>query len=369
MPEMTNDQLYQLPRGVETRWITAENPTGSKGKGASVGDGRKSAPCRHPLKAGESFIMAEAEGPGTIRRIWITLSDRSPLMLRGIRIEIFWDGCSSPAVSAPIGDFFCSPLGRSAAFENAWFSSPEGRSFNCILPMPFQQKMAIRITNGTGVDLAMFFYEVNYTIGDCHSQDTPYFHACYRRENPTRLVQDFEILPLVAGRGRFLGCCIGVNANTSDYGNTWWGEGEVKIYMDGDADYPTLCGTGTEDYIGTGWGQGFYSHRYQGNIIADSENMQYGFYRLHGPDPVYFQENIRVTIQQIGSGDPQQMIDALLASGRTELDAPGYGSPRITLAHLRSGQIYTHNFERHDDWCATAYFYLDRPYNGLNEAD
>ena len=121
-----------------------------------------------------------------------------------------------------------------------------------------------------------------YTLGDKLDASTCYFHAHYRRENPTTLRKDFEILPRIKGRGRFLGCSLGVIADTEKYGKSWWGEGEVKMYIDGDTDHPTISGTGTEDYIATGWGQGQYSHLWHGCPFADGEGYRYGFYRLHG---------------------------------------------------------------------------------------
>lgn len=364
----SNNELFHLPESIETRWSSAENRDGGKGAGGKAGNGRKGSPSCG-LKAGETLILAHAEGSGTVRRIWVTINDRSPKMLRGIKIEMFWDGEDKPAVQAPLADFFCTALGRNAVFENAWFGNPEGRSFNCRIPMPFRKSMKITVTNESDTDLWMFFYDVNYTLGDNHGDNTPYFHAYYQRENPTTLMKDYEILPRVYGKGRFLGCNMGVIANTETYGPSWWGEGEVKMYLDGDEEYPTLCGTGTEDYIGTGWGQGQYSHLYQGCPIADHERMQFAFYRLHGPDPVYFYKDIRVTIQQIGNYGPEDMLKFMQQKGISEIKAPGYGYPTITQDILRNEAIATHNLERHDDWCSTAYFYLDRPSNELPAID
>src|SRR5579863_2834867 len=219
-------------------------------------------------------------------------------MLRGLRIDAFWDGAATPAVSAPFGDFFGHGLGEMAKFENEFFSSPEGESFNCCLPMPFKSGMKIVVTNEATKPVELFFYEVDYTVGDPHGPETPYLHAHWRRENPTTQLRDFEFLPMVKGRGRFLGVNVGIISNTETYFKSWWGEGEVKIYLDGDTDHPTLCGTGTEDYVGTGWGLGAYSHRYQGCPLADSARSRYAFYRYHVPDPIYFHSDIRVTCQQ-----------------------------------------------------------------------
>jgi len=349
-----------IPEGVESRWATAENPSAARGGACRSNDGRKRSPKVDGLKAGASFTMAEATGTsGTVRRIWVTIPNRSPKMLRGLRLDMYWDGAATPAVSAPLGDFFCQSLGRMVTFENALFSSPEGRSFNCCVPMPFQSGMKIVVTNETDEEVEMFFYEVDYTVGDVHAPGSLYFHAHWRRENPTTIRRDFEILPQVRGRGRFLGANIGVVANTDVYFKCWWGEGEVKVYLDGDTDHPTLCGTGTEDYIGTGWGQGNYANAFQGCHLADFDKFQYGFYRLHLSDPVYFRSDIRVTIQQIGCWDPQQ-IAQLHGSGLQLFQ----GDQPVEMAAAVAAKGYG-LFERADDWSSCVYFYLDQAENEL----
>jgi len=356
--------LYVVPEGVQTRWATAENPGGEKGRAAHEAGGRKGAPMR-PLPAGGQLVLAEAEGAaGTVRRIWMTISDRSPKVLRGVRLDFYWDGAANPAVSAPVGDFFGQGLGRMAAFDSMLFSSPEARSFNCCIPMPFRTGMRIVATNESGVDLGACFYEVDYTIGDRHGADVLYFHAHYRRERETKFRRDYEILPRVSGKGRYLGCNLGAIANTELYFDSWWGEGEVKCYLDGDTGLPTLAGTGTEDYIGSGWGQGRFDNLFHGCPVSDGENMQYCFYRHHVPDPVYFHKDVRVTIQQIGCFGPPQK-PKFLAAGR-ELYYPGPEMRKIDIAALDGYCL----FEREkDDWSSCAYFYLDRCENGLPPID
>lgn len=358
------EPLYQLPAGIESRWASMENPDGKKGEAAQANFGRKGSPARG-LKAGESFVLAHAEKTsGAVRRIWVTINDRSPVLMRGIVIRMYWDGAEKPAVEAPIGDFFCQPLGQPVQFENAWFSNPEGKSFNIAIPMPFRKGFKITAANESPKDLGAFFYDVNYTIGDKHGSDIGYFHAHYRRENPTTLRRDFEILPKVEGKGRFLGCSLGVIADTATYGKSWWGEGEVKMYIDGDRRFPTLSGTGTEDYIATGWGQGRYSQQWHGCPFTDGENLRYGFYRLHGPDPVYFYKDIRVTIQQIGCYRKDIMIEHMKNSDTKQLIMTGDGTRVFTLEDVEKYGDYG-LFEREDDWCATAWFYLDKPANNL----
>lgn len=345
--------LYEMPRGVETRWASPENPGGERGRGAQANAGRKGRPSI-PVKAGEQVTLAEVRGSsGAVRRIWATISDRGPAMLRGLRMEIFWDGARQPAVSAPWGDFFGAGLGRMPRFDAALFSNPEGRSFNCFVPMPFRSGMKIVLTNESGADLRSLYYDVDYTLGDRHGPDMLYFHAHWRRENPTRMQRDYELLPQVKGRGRFLGVNAGVIADRERYLDSWWGEGEVKVYLDGDDGLPTLAGTGTEDYIGTAWGQGHYFTPYQGCHIADREKMQYGFYRYHVPDPVWFSREARVTIQQIGYAGKGALAKFPGAVRRAGKEMP-------EMERTAEGL-----FERQDDWSSCAYFYLDRPENGL----
>jgi len=278
-------------------------------------------------------------------------------MLRSLRLEITWDGAATPAVNVPLGDFFGHALGEARPFQSALFSSPEGRSFNTVVPMPFRTAMRIAIVNESAQDLAQLFYDVDYTVGDRLGPDALYFHAVFHRERRTRLQQDFEILPMVRGRGRYLGATIGVIADRARYGSAWWGEGEVKVYLDGDAARPTLNGTGTEDYIGTGYGQGQFAQQFQGCPLADAERMRYGFYRLHVPDPVFFRREARVTIQQIGYFGVGEMGPLQVSGDRYVLAGPGQAPLDLT----KPDQL----FERQDDWSAVAYFYLDAPENGL----
>jgi len=350
-----SDLLFRKMNGVTTRWASPENFDAARGAGAKTHEGRKGS-ANFPLAAGEGRTLLNIEGSsGTLRRMWFTLEDRSAEVLRGLRIDIFWDGGASPAVSVPFGDFFAQSLGRTGVFECALFSNPEGRSFNAVVPMPFRSACRVELTNESTVDIASIFYDINVTLGDSHDADVLYFHAHWHRANPTTLRDDFELLPRVTGAGRFLGVNVGVIAHSDG----WWGEGEVKMYLDGDAEFPTLCGTGTEDYIGTAWGQGQYAQLYQGCPIADAENRQYSFYRLHIPDPIFFDTDIRVTMQQLGVCGP---------TGARENKAAGTplyrGSQPLNFDDMIANQGCS-VYERQDDWCACAYFYLDRPVNGL----
>lgn len=352
--------LYEMPQAVESRVASGENPTGEKGKGGQANGGRKGA-ATVPVKAGESRVLAEANNAsGMVRRIWMTFPDRTPQQLRSLKIEMFWDGASRPAVSAPLGDFFGIGLGQKVAFESVFFSDPEGRSFNCVMPMPFRTGMKIVLTNESRADLGELWYDVDYTLGDRHPANMLYFHAHYRRENPTTIQKDYEILPKIVGRGRYLGANIGVVVNSKEYFNTWWGEGEVKMYLDGDTNLPTIAGTGTEDYIGTAWGQGKFANLYGGSPIADEKNMRWCFYRYHVVDPIYFQKDIRVTMQQIGYLAAHSRED-IIKNNRTLYRA---GSGLVPMDTSKDGK-----FERSDDWSSCVYFYLDKPTNNLPPID
>lgn len=362
--------LYTLPQKVTTGWTSFENPTGAKGSGGKENKGAKGH-ANDFLKPGETKVLLDVTGAGVIQRIWMTIDNRSPRALRAMKLEMFWDGEKKPAVSVPLGDFFGIGLGRTAAFESAFFSNPEGRSFNCIIPMPFKKGARITLTN-EGTVQQNLFYDVNFSRVDNHAADVAYFHAYWNRNHQTKLGEDFDILPSITGRGRFLGCNLGIITD-SVYGKSWWGEGEVKMYIDGDKDLPTLIGTGTEDYIGTAWGQGAYAHLYQGSPIADDAARQWTFYRYHVPDPVFFYSNIKVTIQQMG-GDMTPNVKKLVQAGAKLIPvtvAAGdkfmrlldmQNPPKISDAAFPEGWT---NFYRLDNYSSTVYFYLDKPVSTL----
>ncbi len=356
---------------VETRWSSFENSTAEKGHGGFENRGAKGHPC-DVVRAGGSVTILDVTGPGMISRIWATINDRSPEMLRSLKIEMYWDQAVKPAVSAPFGDFFGVGLGRRTAFENALFADPEGRSFNCFIQMPFKESARVVLTNESDRDLDMLFYDVNLMKFKGWDPDYLYFHCYWHRDTATTLGEDFQILPQVSGRGRFLGSNIGINANP-DYENHWWGEGEVKMYLDGDTDLPTLVGTGTEDYIGTAWGQGKFCTSYSGCLVADSEKKQWAYFRYHIPDPIYFRSDIKVTIQQMGGNQKEQVL-AFQQEGIPLIPVTIHEVPRlhhiydpergVDLSDEELPEAWT-NYFRSDDVSATAYFYLDRPENDL----
>jgi len=287
---------------VASRAVTFENPSGGRGAGGAAGDGRKGAAYRI-VEPGERVVLADIAGPGTLRHLWMTFSPATPEAMRAKVVEVFYDGADEPSVSVPAVDFFGVPWGRPVPLSTALTAINEGRGFNSYVPMPFRRQVRVEFVNGA--DRADYLYfQLDYTLEPGLPEDTGYLHAAFRRENPTTRLQDFVIHEGLAGPGRFLGCVVGVRVID---GGDWYGEGEVKMYLDGDADLPTICGTGLEDYVGSAWGMGRHQALYAGapldvrNPAGGGPNPDFvGFYRWHVPDPVMFASSLRVTIQQIG---------------------------------------------------------------------
>lgn len=336
--------LYD-PR-LQSRAITMENPRGGRGAGGKALGGRKGAPCLQNLEQGQTFTFAEIEGPGAIRHIWLTTPRRDPRSLRNLILRFYWDGQETPSVEAPWGDFFGVCHGAALPHESLFLVTPEGRGFNSFFLMPFRRGARLTITNETGEDAGMFFYQVDYTLGDPVGEDTPLFHAQFRRVPRTTMVQDYGILDGVIGRGRYLGASLGLVDHVPGK-SVWWGEGEIKIYLDGDTEWPTICGTGSEDYCGSGWGLGEFTAREMGAPLSGEKYVS--FYRFHARDPIYFSRDLRVTWQQIGNdgtyepADPAGPLAEFIRTGRYKKDHWGG------------------NFERVDDVCSTAYWYQTLP--------
>ena len=347
----------------QTRWTSFENPTGEKGEGGKANGGAKGAAFK-PMEPGAIKTLLDTQGSGIINRMWLTIPTGSHELMDKIMIRIYWDGERIPAVEVPLGAFFCAPLNRMFPFESTLFSSPEGRSFNCFIPMPFIKGAKITIANETSEYITNLFYDINYQLCPMEAEQILYFHAFWNRQTP-ELTQDYTVLPTIQGCGRFLGQSLGVRTNPS-YGTQWFGEGEFKFYLDGDVDYPTLCGTGIEDYIGTAWGQGIYSHMTQGCTCADVENRQFVFYRFHTIDPIYFQHHIRVTVQDIGGAYKADVLQIMENGAKVRPvsvdnkgNFTGLFEQDFVLTHDASEGWY--NYFRQDEFTSCAYFYLDRP--------
>lgn len=364
--------LFHYKKNVQPRCVNFENQKGEKGSGGKENKGAKGHAFER-FKPGEKKVLFDIKGCGIINRIWITISNKDPITLRGIKIEMYWDNAKTPAVQAPFGDFFCNISGKTSSFENELFSNPEGKSFNCYVQMPFKKAAKIVLTNETDSASVNLFYDIDYIITKPHNNEILYFHAYWNRVTETKLAEDYVILPKVKGRGRYIGAHISVIAD-SIYKDLWWGEGESKIFLDGDVEYPTLIGTGTEDYPGTGWGIGVFAHRYQGCLCADEKKGEYSFYRYHIPDPVYFSKECTASMQVMGGGRKKDVLAALDRGAKLIPVTVGIKTgflyklfemnpvPNIKEESFPDGWV---NFYRSDDWSSVAFFYLDKPENGL----
>jgi hypothetical protein len=295
-------QPYLLDTGLVSRSISFENPTGAPGQGgraaSNLGVGRKGSPQRWNIAPGETVQLCDIAGPGTIRHLWMTTA-QDPETLRSLVIRATWDDQKHPSIECPLGDFFGFAHGKVTAYQSAVHSVGPLAGLNIWLPMPFTKRAKITITNESAKPSYVIFYQLTYTLGDKHPADVGRLHVLFRRENPTTPKKDFEILPLRTNKGRYLGAVIGVR---DLHPGQWWGEGEIKVYMDGDKEFPTICGTGSEDYVGLSWGVQPVQYLYNGCSLTDPEWHFVSMYRWHLPDPIVWQKEARITIQQIACG-------------------------------------------------------------------
>ena len=311
---MSLGNLHFLSKA-KTRSCSGEkNRTGEKGKGGmaevtdpnssarDLGRGWKVSPC-HSIKSGETFILADIEGPGVIQQIWMTPTGS----WRNSILRIYYDGAEHPSVECPVGDFFACGWGKFAPVVSLAVCVNPGSAFNCYWPMPFRKRCRITMEN-IGEPMVLF-YQVNYALQEV-PEEAGYFHAQFRRVNPLPYKEVYTILDGVEGWGHYVGTylCWGVN------NNGWWGEGEVKFYMDGDREFPTICGTGTEDYFCGSYNfENKETKQYQEfntpyagmpQVIRPDgvyqSQMRFGLYRWHIMDPVRFEKDLRVTIQALG---------------------------------------------------------------------
>ena len=197
--------LFDIPGGVHSRSITHENRSGEPGRGATeaspLGPGRKGSPATM-IPPGETHLLADIEGPGMVRHIWVATYNVADIF-RGITVRVYWDDQTHPSVEAPLGDFFGFAHGKSMPYASAVHSVGEKGALNIWLPMPFTRRARITVTNELGIP-ALFFYQVDYTVGDVLNPGVGRLHALFRRENPTLAGRDFELLPRRQGKGRFV---------------------------------------------------------------------------------------------------------------------------------------------------------------------
>jgi hypothetical protein len=305
----------------KTRSISPENFTGEPGKGGAATDGTGAGPARSlgrgwkvspsiVIASGETRTLADIEGPGAIQQMWMTVKDAR---WRCLILRIYWDDHENPSVECPVGDFFANGWETYAHVNSLPVCVNPGRAFNCYWEMPFRKRARITLTNLDDGDMVLY-YQINYTLTHVPA-DVAYFHACFRRSNPLTYMSDHTIVDGIQGKGHYVGTYIAWGTNN----NGWWGEGEIKFFMDGDEEFPTICGTGTEDYfcgaynfdIGTCEPQ--YPREYTEFTTAYAglpqvirpdgtyrSQQRFGMYRWHIMDPIRFESDLRVTIQALG---------------------------------------------------------------------
>lgn len=295
----------------ETRSVSPENFTGEKGKGGmategtgakaarELGQGWKVSPSVR-IRPGQTFLMADVEGCGAIQHIWMTPTGNNRFNI----LRIYWDGEENPSVECPAGDFFACGMGRYVGVNSLAVCVNPKSGFNCYWVMPFRKSFKITMTNIDEKPMVLY-YQIDYTLTDV-PKDAAYFHAQFRRVNPLPYKQDYTILDGVHGQGHY----VGTYMTWGSISPGWWGEGEIKFFMDGDTEFPTICGTGTEDYFCGSYGfnkfegRGYqeFSSPYTGmpQVIESETQPRFGLYRWHILDPVRFEKDLKVTIQALG---------------------------------------------------------------------
>jgi hypothetical protein len=238
----------------------------------------------------------DVAGPGCIQHIWITFD---PKYYRDVIVRIYWDGEETPSVESPLGDFFCNGFNTRVNILSLPINVNPSGGFNSYFPMPFRKRARITVENRNPQDLKHFFYAINYAETEIDANEA-YFHAQFRRTNPLPYKEDYTILDGVKGQGQFVGAYMAWQQNSTG----WWGEGEIKLFLDGDTEFPTICGTGTEDYFGGAWGFGAnYTAPFLGYPLGSCDGKpgnRHGLYRFHIMDPIRFSSDLRVVMQAIG---------------------------------------------------------------------
>lgn len=325
--------------GEESRAITPENSTGEKGRAAMsashLGVGRKGS-CCVPLESGETITLADIEGPGIIRHIWMTVPDKTAagsFVMRDLVLRFYWDDEETPSVECPVGDFFCNGFGERAIVNSMPICVNPTGGMNCYFEMPFRKHAKVTLTSEHPGFIKYIFYTFNYALTDV-PDDAMYFHARFNRERSTRRGVDYTVLDGVRGKGYYVGTYMALCALE----RYWWGEGEMKFFLDGDEEFPTVTSTGAEDYFGGAWAfldrpphalpeaqcfnTLFAGYPYRSTrdatrdrfsagkpnpnpMLATNDDAlpRHGLYRWHLPDPISFKEDLRVTFQDLGNDD------------------------------------------------------------------
>ena len=316
--------IFQLS-DAKTRSISPENFNGEKGKGGMATTGTGSGPSRDlgqgwkvspsvVIKSKTTYTVAEIDGPGSVQHIWMTPTGNWRFSI----LRFYWDDETTPSVEVPVGDFFGMGWGKYAALTSLPVTVNPGSAFNCYWPMPFRKKCKITMENIADEDMVLY-YQVDYILTEVPA-DAAYLHAQFRRTNPLPYKTDYTLVDNIKGRGQYVGTYMAWGVHN----NGWWGEGEIKFFMDGDTQYPTICGTGTEDYF---CGSYDFDTRKKNAAGVDEVNytefctpytglhqvirgdghyqmaQRFGLYRWHITDPIRFEKDLRVTIQALGWRD------------------------------------------------------------------
>ena len=315
------NNIYQLS-DAQSRSISPENFTGEKGKGGmaitgngqdaakELGQGWKVSPSV-TIKKHTTFTVAEITGSGAIQHIWMTPTGNWRYSI----LRFYWDDETPPSVEVPVGDFFCMGWGQYSPVQSLPVAVNPGSAFNCYWPMPFRKKCRITMENIDDEDMVLY-YQIDYTLTSVPN-DAAYFHAQFRRVNPASYKKPVILVDSIQGKGQYVGTYIAYGSNK----NGWWGEGEIKFYIDGDTQFPTINGTGTEDYFCGSYdfdtkktdkdgneitAYTEYSGAYAGlpQVIRGDGHynnaQRFGMYRWHITDPIRFEKNLKVTIQDLG---------------------------------------------------------------------
>ncbi len=288
------------------------------------------------IPAGETLTLADIAGPGCIQHIWMTTGGKTSW--RDTILRFWWDDAGVPSVECPMGDFFACGWGQYAQVSALPICVNPGRAFNCYFPMPFRSRARITMENA-GTEQMVVYYQITYAEAPV-PEDAAYFHAQFRRSNPLAYKNVHTILDGVQGKGQYVGTYLAWGVNNTG----WWGEGEIKFYMDGDAAYPTICGTGTEDYFcgsynfDVGGQYTTFTTPYSGlaQVIrpdgAYRSQTRFGLYRFHIADPIRFEENLRVTIQALGwrsEGRYLPLQDDIASVAYWYQDKPAASQPKL----------------------------------------
>ncbi len=321
--------LYRLS-DAKTRSISPENFKGAKGEAGKattgtgeqaardLGQGWKISPSVI-IKSKTTFTIAEIDGPGSIQHIWMTPTGNWRYSI----LRFYWDDEATPSVEVPVGDFFGMGWGKYSPLKSLPVCVNPGSAFNCYWPMPFRKKCKITMENIDEKDMVLY-YQVDYTLTDVPG-DAGYFHAQYHRTNPLGYKQNYTLVEGIKGKGQYVGTYLAWGVHN----NGWWGEGEIKFYMDGDKDFPTICGTGTEDYFCGSYDFDTRQKNAAGVEVTDytefntpytglhqvikgdghySVSQRFGLYRWHIADPIRFEKDLRVTIQALGWRDGDRYL-------------------------------------------------------------